>query len=566
MAQGRRFNLLRELGSGAFGTVYLAEMESLGGFRKEVAIKLLNPELSSFSEASQRLRDEARLLGRLRHRNIVQVDDLVRLDGRWAVVMEHIDGYDLEVLQEALPALQEVLPVVAAVEIAQAVAGALDAAYSTTTSDGKELQVVHRDIKPSNIRITPEGDTKVLDFGIARADFQEREARTGRVRYGSVGYMSPERLLGEPEVAAGDVFAVGCVLYELVVGVPLGRVELAPKEHARQVDEACARLLEKLLEHTAAEPSASAQAPTGLSDILRSCLAYKPEDRPTSREISEACRQVGKGLAGEDLQSFAGRVLPKVAAAIDDRTRPARGTLEEEGYEHEGAPIAPEGSGSASPTLVFDEMERSHDSEPVETTGPRRTTGSTGATPPNRVPLIVGGGVALLLVFGIGSTLMMAPEDEPAPVDAPVVEAPVAEPVVDEPPVEEVEVAEPEAVEEPDLEEAPTVAAVEPRKPKPAAVKAPAAVVETPPDALAPASDAMRLRAVKFTVTGATAVSATCGDTAGSGSSSALLRDLPAGACAVVATVDGASLQTSVQVGTPRGVECSADGGKLTCR
>ena len=550
MSAGRRFNLLRELGSGAFGTVYLAEMESLGGFKKEVAIKLLNPELSSFSEASQRLRDEARLLGRLRHRNIVQVDDLVRLDGRWAVVMEHITGYDLEVLQEALPVLGESIPTVAAVEIAQAVCGALDAAFSTTTSDGRALQVVHRDIKPSNIRITPEGEVKVLDFGIARADFSEREARTGRVRYGSIGYMSPERLLGEPEVAAGDVFAVGCVLYELVVGKPLGRIELAPQEHARQVDEACARLLEVLVRNAAADPNSSALAPAALSELLRSCLAYKPEDRPSSKELAEACRKVAKGLEGEDLVSFASRVVPKVAEAIDDRTRPARGTLEEEGStgvsEETGDQV------SASPTLVLDDEPEPAPAAPEPPAGP------------SRVPLFLGAAVALLVVVGIGLAFMLPgeePEPEPTPVAAPVEEP---EPVVEEPAV--VEVEEPEVAAEPPVEDRPKPV-VQPTLPPKGDAGEPDPTPLAEPSAPAPvAADAKRLRAVKFTVAGATAVSATCGDTSGAGSSSALLRDLPAGSCAVRATVEGASLSTVVQVDTPRGVECSAEGGTLTCR
>ena len=77
MAVARRFHLARELGVGSFGAVYLAEMESAGGFRRKVALKLLRPELDQVSDASRRLRDEARLLGRLRHRHIVQVDDEV---------------------------------------------------------------------------------------------------------------------------------------------------------------------------------------------------------------------------------------------------------------------------------------------------------------------------------------------------------------------------------------------------------------------------------------------------------------------------------------------------------
>jgi len=99
--QGRRFSLLQTLGEGTFGSVYLAEMTSLGGFRKRVALKLLNSNWNPDSDAGRRLRDEARLLGRLNHRNIVRVDDLIRVSGRWALVMEYIEGADLEAISEA---------------------------------------------------------------------------------------------------------------------------------------------------------------------------------------------------------------------------------------------------------------------------------------------------------------------------------------------------------------------------------------------------------------------------------------------------------------------------------
>ena len=198
-APRRRFELLRELGSGTFGTVYLADMQSLGGFKKRVALKVLNSQWDDGSDAGRRLRDEARLLGRLRHRCIVSVDDLIRIDGRWGVVMEYIAGADLEHLVNSARDQQQPISQAAALEICAAIAEALHAAYAGDGHDAEALEVVHRDIKPSNVLLTAGGDVKVLDFGIALASFDEREAQTGRVRYGSIPYMAPERILGEPE-------------------------------------------------------------------------------------------------------------------------------------------------------------------------------------------------------------------------------------------------------------------------------------------------------------------------------------------------------------------------------
>ena len=144
MAVARRFHLARELGVGSFGAVYLAEMESAGGFRRKVALKLLRPELDQVSDASRRLRDEARLLGRLRHRHIVQVDDLIRVNGRWAVVMEYVPGFDLEQLLLGLKAIDAPFPPLAAVQVTRAVALALDAAYTGRAGGEEPLRVVPR--------------------------------------------------------------------------------------------------------------------------------------------------------------------------------------------------------------------------------------------------------------------------------------------------------------------------------------------------------------------------------------------------------------------------------------
>ena len=569
--RGRRFSLVQELGSGAFGTVYLAEMESLGGFKKNVALKILNPELNSFDEASQRLRDEARLLGRLRHRHIVQVDDLVRLDGRWAVVMEHISGCDLEVLQTALHQAREQVPPLAAVQICQAVSTALDVAYTSTAGGGEPLCVVHRDIKPSNVRLTPEGEVKVLDFGIARSDCTGREAKTGRIRYGSFGYMAPERLLGEAEVPEGDVFAVGCVLFELVTGHPLGRVELGPEQQAQQVEDACQRLNDTLGESPARDE---------LSALLVDVLAYSPKDRPSAAVVADRLRSASRMLEGEDLVAFACRFVPRVDQLIDDPIRPARGSFLEEGTDDEDIE-----EDQTNPTLVFegvgpeDAPLTSSETIGFETGAPAPVAVGSAAARPRAsatqrqkvVGLCMGLGVAAFLVIGVGVFALQKMEMPPSPsesVSQPESEA--AAPQIAEPEVAEPEVVEPEVVEvEPDVLEPESEVTL-----PPAPVEAPPEPVEAilqpaptePTEPIEPAPDVTRLRSVKFTVAGATAVSAICGDVSGQGTTSALLRQVPAGVCAVTATVEGASLKGAVSVDKPRGVDCTAQEGALSCR
>ena len=200
---GRQFRFVRPIASGGFGTVYLAKEERPDGFSRVVAVKLLNAQWSDSDELSGRIRDEARLLGLLKHRNIVDVYDMTSLDGRAAVVMEYLEAVDLRFLIRHLEAQGKRIPVRVGLEMVSQVAHALDAAYNRPPMKGeKPLRVIHRDIKPSNIMLDGHGLPKVLDFGVAQSDMTSREANTSELQFGSVEYMAPERLFFEPETPA----------------------------------------------------------------------------------------------------------------------------------------------------------------------------------------------------------------------------------------------------------------------------------------------------------------------------------------------------------------------------
>ncbi|MBK9649375.1 MAG: protein kinase [Deltaproteobacteria bacterium] len=136
MGEPRRYNILGTLGKGGFGTVYKAQLHGSAGFTKIVALKVLNAEVAGKEEFARRARDEARVLGLVRHRAIVQVDGLVVLQGHWVVVMEYVSGVDLKRLMQAGP----VPPGVAAgsSEVAQA----LDAAYREPGARGQTARSV----------------------------------------------------------------------------------------------------------------------------------------------------------------------------------------------------------------------------------------------------------------------------------------------------------------------------------------------------------------------------------------------------------------------------------------
>ncbi len=283
------------IGRGGFGEVYIATMTSPSGLRRTVAIKTLNATAAPNTDAVRRLRDEARLLAALHHRAILQVHDLVTLRERHALVTEYVEGQDLSAL------LAEPPPRRVGVEIIGEVAGALHAAYTTPAPDtGLPMHLVHRDIKPSNIRIARSGGVKLLDFGIAVSPSVRREARTSTgLIIGTAGYIAPERFTEEELLPASDVYALGCVLYELLGGGQLYRdvtrrqltsMSVREEEHAAFVAAAVARLRD-------------VQRP--VAELLERVLAFDPQRRPDAEALEAACDELAGELEGPHLRRWA---------------------------------------------------------------------------------------------------------------------------------------------------------------------------------------------------------------------------------------------------------------------
>jgi serine/threonine protein kinase/DNA-binding CsgD family transcriptional regulator len=200
-----RYRLVEQLGKGGMGLVFRARDEMLD---RDVAIKFIAPERVSGAEASARFLREARAVARLSHPNIMTLHDVGQEEGWHYLVLEHIAGKNLHALmvERGGP-----LPVR---ETLQAMRGALRAlAYAHAQG------IVHRDIKPENIMVTPDGQVKVTDFGLAMAQGDVRLTQEGMI-IGTVMYMAPELVHGDPADSRSDLYAVGAVLYELLTGQP----------------------------------------------------------------------------------------------------------------------------------------------------------------------------------------------------------------------------------------------------------------------------------------------------------------------------------------------------------
>lgn len=207
----RWFRFGRRLGRGAHGEVYEGVLESEGAFRKPVALKVLNPGRAGDALVRGRLRDEARLLGLLNHPALLRVDGFESSDALTFVVMERVDGNTLLELSDRYAPLPEAV----VLQVGRDVAGGLHAAL-TTEVDGEPLGMTHRDVKPSNLHLTIDGVVKLLDFGIATAEFAGRESADPGIA-GTPAYMAPEQRVGAAGPEA-DVFALGLVMARCLTG------------------------------------------------------------------------------------------------------------------------------------------------------------------------------------------------------------------------------------------------------------------------------------------------------------------------------------------------------------
>ncbi|TNE83969.1 MAG: serine/threonine protein kinase, partial [Deltaproteobacteria bacterium] len=325
----RSYKVLGVIGTGGFGTVYRAKLMGQEGFQKDVAIKILRADRAK-PKVLARFRDEARMLGLARDRAMVGVYAPTMLGENWAVVMEFVDGVPLEeLLQTHGP-----LPVGVVLEVVREVARALDAVYNQRGPDGGPLKLLHRDLKPSNLQLTPTGEIKILDFGIARADFSMREAKTlsGEMA-GTVGYMAPERLEGQ-EGPEGDVFSLGTLMRRLLTGErPLGfggwKPSKHPVEYSQARDDALA--FAALLQH------------------------LDPEERPSMREVEDGAHRLLRACDDPPLRRWAEQNVPP-NRMLDRDARVGQVLVEGDNGEPSrgGPPSVPPRRGTGTPAPARD--------------------------------------------------------------------------------------------------------------------------------------------------------------------------------------------------------------------
>lgn len=255
MALGGRYRLVRQIAVGGMGEVWVAHDESLA---RDVAVKVLREEFAGNSDFLDRLRTEARNSAALSHSNIAQLYDYGEQEQSGYLVMELVVGEPMSDLLEREP----VLPVLRLLSILSQTARALHAAHVAG--------VVHRDVKPGNILLERTGEVKITDFGVSLAANQVPMTAAGMVM-GTAQYLSPEQAIGKAATGASDIYALGIVAYESIVGN-------RPFTGATPVDIAVAHVNE-------AVPPLTKSIHPGFADLIMRMLSKDPLDRPRSGAI-----------------------------------------------------------------------------------------------------------------------------------------------------------------------------------------------------------------------------------------------------------------------------------------
>jgi serine/threonine protein kinase len=298
-----RFRVIRRLGAGGAAEVFLALARGPGGFQKLVVLK--KPRISPGEPPVPRnmFFHEARIAARLNHPNCAQVIGIEEIEGVPVIVLEYLEGLTLSALRSDAEAK---LPLSVQLSVLHDALLGLQHAHELRDFDGAPLGIVHRDVSPQNILVTYDGEVKVLDFGIAKANRQAEHTEIGVIK-GKFRYMAPEQITGSPMDARTDVFAAGIVLWEALTGQRLW------------MGFSDAKLLQVVMEGNIPPPRALVpDVPELLEKVcLRATATHAADRYPSAQEMA-----LDLANAARDLRLPSGREL--LASYLDAHYRETR--------------------------------------------------------------------------------------------------------------------------------------------------------------------------------------------------------------------------------------------------
>jgi eukaryotic-like serine/threonine-protein kinase len=305
-----RWEVIRRLGSGGMADVYLAASKGEAGFEKTVAIKVMHPFLARNPRAVDHFLDEARLAARISHPNVVAIQDLGKIGNDYVIVMEYVDGVDLERLLASARIGQRLVPVDVGLGILCRICDGLHAAHRATAPDGSALGIIHRDVKSANVLVSRQGVVKVVDFGIAKAAKQSHFTQAGETK-GTPSMMAPEQRVGEQVDVRADVYSVAAVGYEILTG------------HGVNLDlAALAHLGVENWPHLPLPTSLRANLPADVDAILLTAMSFERDKRPADCAAFEAIfegvmKKHGLSASDKDIARWVESELRQLAPSPD---------------------------------------------------------------------------------------------------------------------------------------------------------------------------------------------------------------------------------------------------------
>lgn len=315
------YELLRPIAEGGMGSVYEALQLGSDGFRKRVAIKAIREEYSSIKAFRNNFLGEARLVADLIHNCIVQTYHLGECQGQYYMVMEYVNGVNLEEFNLQHRALGNQIPVDLSAFIISRVCRGLAYAHKKKDREGNPLDIVHRDVNPRNIMISFEGDVKLTDFGIAKA-IKLMYNEEGRVIAGKDEYLSPEQAAREVTDARADLFSCGVVLSELICGYN-------PFESNNNPEQTRANIVAMPLPHW---PDIRRPLSDDIAEILNRSLQRSREKRYNDAEemlqaLELSLYSDGYGPTSEKLARYVSALFANGRAYTDDISKSHKSTF-----------------------------------------------------------------------------------------------------------------------------------------------------------------------------------------------------------------------------------------------
>jgi serine/threonine-protein kinase len=291
------YAILAKLATGGMAEIFLARNASGAGIERYVVLKRVLRHKANDENFVHMFLDEARLAAQLQHPNIAQVYDTGVLGDSYFFTMEYVHGETVREILHRTYAQKLSIPISAVLTIAAAAASGLHHAHERKGMDGKPLGIVHRDVSPSNLMVSFEGNVKIVDFGVAKATHRRTETQSGTVK-GKIAYLSPEQCRGRAIDRRSDLFSLGIVMWEMLVGDRLYK-------HGTDYET-----MEAIVLTSAPRPSTRRGGiPPELDEIVDKLLSRDPDKRfQTADEVLEALERaavrVGVPLSATALGRF----------------------------------------------------------------------------------------------------------------------------------------------------------------------------------------------------------------------------------------------------------------------